>query len=185
MNKDLTLPNIDYNNRTNNMNYNTSNRDQSQDNNTHMNNNLMKSNISYNPSVSKSIYNPASKEASTMKQKLYILEEYVSSLHQEMEIHKKSVDRLNEGQIASHLRTKKQFNDISGEVYNELQKVEDFSEEEFKKQDSENVKLQGEINQEKKDSSKLSKHYLELMNRLSILYTHVGLENTHLDLSKY
>ena len=144
--------------------------------------NMMKTNHSYNTNITGTVYNPDNKDASNMKKKLFILEDYYSDVGKQMDEHKKEVDKLNDSQLAAKLYINDYFKRISKNVYDELQKVEDYTETEFLKQDLENKKKQSQIDEEKNEFNRLNKKYLELMSRLSNLYTYVGLDNTHLEM---
>ena len=67
---------------------------------------------------------------------------------------------------------------------NQFQSFDEKTREKFKQQEGENLRLQSQIDHERKDNAKLTKFYLELADKLARIYSHVGLEETYLDLNK-
>lgn len=182
--KEVILPPID-NNKTLNSNLNKTNQSkQSFKGKEELQSNLMKTNKTNKTiysNASNTIYNSENQDSSTLKNKYYILEDYVVDLQRQFEETKTDVNKLHDEELAADLILKDHYKKNSKHCYNELQKVEDYVNSEFMNQNSENLKLQNQIDQEKKDNSKLTKKYLELIERLSNLYTYVGAEDPNLE----
>mmetsp|Transcript_15817 Transcript_15817/g.16417 ORF Transcript_15817/g.16417 Transcript_15817/m.16417 type:complete len:176 (-) Transcript_15817:382-909(-) len=166
------LPKLDNQNRTahNNSNQATSYRD----------NKNTKSQFN-TTRASNTVFNPESKESSTLKKQLLVVEDYTYNLNQELNEVKRSINTLNDEQLLATWETGDHFKKISKDVYVELQKVEDYTSSEFQIQAKENKKLQSQVDIEKNDLSKNKILYLELVERLENMYTHVGMGELKLE----